>query len=262
MIPKPNKPSTSTDGYRPITLLPCLSKVFERLILTKILNLLEVSPLHSRQYGFRKKLSPEKCVNDVLAHIQCERSKNTFVTAISLDISGAFDHAWWPLILHRFSLFNPPPFLLSILKSYLSDRHISFPYKNNLYSRSLQRGCPQGSVLGPTLWNILFNDLLLVPLPPGSALYCFADDTLLITSHDGYDEHITLTNLSLDIINRWMTKSHLSINASKTEAISFISINLNHLDLDPPSFLLNNCPIIPSSQLKYLGILLDNQLSF
>lgn len=93
IIPKPNKPSDSTDGYRPITLLPALSKVFEKLILSRILIHLDNFPFHKNQYGFCEKFSPQKCINDVLSHIYCEQNKNLFITAISF-IMGAFDHAW------------------------------------------------------------------------------------------------------------------------------------------------------------------------
>lgn len=95
-------------------------------------------------------------------------------------------------ILHRFSTFNSPLYLLSILKSYLSERYLTFSYKNLTFSRPLTRTYPQGLVLRPILWNILFDHLLHLPLPSNALLFRFHDDTLLIISHDSYNSHTSL----------------------------------------------------------------------
>lgn len=135
-----------------------------------------------------------------------------------------YQRSFWPClvatIFHRFSTFNLTSFLLPIVKSYLSDCHIFFLYKNSTYSYPLRKGCLQDSVLGPTLWNILFNDLFYLSLPSGRVLYSFADDTLLITSYNPYDNHITSTNCLLHLISHWMKFFHLSLNFNKTIAIN------------------------------------------
>lgn len=145
MIPKPSKVPNSSDGCNPITLIPALSKVFEKLILSKIHLHLNSIPLHKHQFGFRKKHSPEKCANYILSHIQHERKKFTYVSVISFDISGAFDHAWWPLLIHRFASFNPPRYLLSIVKSYLTDRSLTFVCKKPHTLSSAYRLCTRFS---------------------------------------------------------------------------------------------------------------------
>lgn len=106
------------------------------------------------------------------------------------------------------------------------------------------------------MWNILFDNLLYLTFPSCVMLICFADDTLLITSVDLYDDHISFTNYCPSLINNWMSKSYLSINFNKTKALSFIAILILVLTL------LLSFSIATQSQIKYPAIIIDDELSF
>ncbi|MBP1527556.1 MAG: reverse transcriptase family protein, partial [Spiroplasma ixodetis] len=212
--------------------------------------------LHQNQFGFTRGKSPELAVNTVISTISSALQSSPFVSVISLDITGAFDHAWWPLIYHRLHMVNPPEYVLSIIHSYLTERSITFNHNATSISRPLVRGCPQGSVLGPTLWNILFNDLLSINLPGASQIFCFADDTLLICRADTVEELTVLTNECLTHIDCWMSNSHLSLNAQKTQACIYTKRKPH--EYDSPVFQLKDCVIVPSSTFKYLGLIFDN----
>ena len=176
-IPKPGKDPTSPAAYRPITLLPVMGKVFERVLLSRLeLHLSAHDLLHARQYGFRKKRSTEHAVNDVIHRIKTLHETYPIVAGIALDIQGAFDNARWVDILRNLDSMLVPSFLVSTIRSYFTNRVIT----HGSSSRLIDRGCPQGSVLGPTLWNIVFNDILSSFEAEWSATFCFADDTFVL----------------------------------------------------------------------------------
>lgn len=112
-----------------------------------------------------------------------------------------------------------------------------------------------GSVIGPTMWNIFFDNLLYLSLPPSAILMCFADNTLLVTSDDSYDDNIFSTNHFLSLINNWICKSYLLLNLNNIKALSFTSINLPRLGFNSPYFNLNQYRIVHSFQLKYVALL-------
>lgn len=142
----------------------------------------------------------KKCANCVISYIRSERMKKTITSITSHEISEVFDYAWWPLLLHRFSSFSPFQYLISIIKFYFTDRFISFTYKSHFYCHRLTRDSSQDLVLGPILWNILFDNLLCLPLLPRTMLicFCFADDTL-VTYDESYDDYISFTNCCLKL---------------------------------------------------------------
>lgn len=107
-------------------------------------------------FGFKHGRSAEEAVSSAVSTIQDLRRDFPLVVVVSLDIKGAFDHARWHIILRQCAAVGFPWYLIGILRSYFHGRTVSLANR----CKSLQRGCPQGSVLGPLLWNISFNEIL------------------------------------------------------------------------------------------------------
>lgn len=132
---------------------------------TRLVTIMESENwLSDRQYGFRQGEFTENDIGEVLNRVK--RSECKYVIWIFLDFSGAFDHAWWPAIINELRKKGCPQNLLRIYKSYLSDRLAIINYRGIILSKELNMECPQGSVIGPILWNILFNGFLQVELNP------------------------------------------------------------------------------------------------
>lgn len=117
-------------------------------------------------------------------------------------------------------------------------------------------GVPQGSVLGPTLWNILYDPLFREKLPPGCELVGYADDVILITRDPDPVKTKYRVEKSLNIICNWLLKNDLELAHEKTEAIIITNRRVKI------EFSLNNHTIVPAKTVKYLGMYIDRNLQF
>lgn len=158
MIKKPDKPAEEVTSYRPISLLPVISKLFEKLLLKRILPLVEGDlPLH--QFGFRQKHSTIDQVHRVAAIINKALEEKQYCSAIFLDVAQAFDRVWHEGLIHKLSHLLPGN-VCRLLESYLSRRQFRVAHEetHSAFHR-IQAGVPQGSVLGPLLYLLYTHDL-------------------------------------------------------------------------------------------------------
>ena len=144
-------------SYRPICLLPALSKVLEKILKTRILSEIRSN---KNQYGFTKGKNTTDAV-ERLFDLKI-KSKDKCVVAILIDIRAAFDSLWWPHVLTVLARRRCPQDVHGVLMDYFKNREVVLVDGVRSMSRAQERGCPQGSVLGPTMWNIVFDELLQV----------------------------------------------------------------------------------------------------
>lgn len=219
-IPKPNKNPSLPESYRPISLLSHISKVIEKIIERRLATEINKSnQLMNEQFGFRSKHNTEmqlaRVINNVTENYNC----NKHTGAIFLDIEKAFDCVWHYGLLHKLINLELPKYIIHILKSYLSGRTMYIEY-NGVASKTINvtAGVPQGSVLGPKLYNIYINDM---PRAKHVNLGLFADDTVLYTNSYRVDTITTRLENTVTKINRYFMKWKIRMNKSKTEAILF-----------------------------------------
>ena len=257
---KSDRDGSDPKGYRPISLLPILGKVLEKLIATRLNKILENScPLSPHQFGFRAKRSTEDAVLAVIG--AASRRENGYALVTFLDISGAFDNAWWPMILAKLTLRGVHGNLIAILYDYFRCRFAVYEFGGRVSVRELTIGCPQGSVLGPILWNILVDDILSTELPPGCSLYAYADDITLVTLGASRSELETKANEALSALTEWAILNRLSFSATKSENL-WLGKSWNSASRRAPTLKLNGAPISTRQSSVYLGIQLDCTLSF
>lgn len=255
LLLKPGKPPQQTSSYRPISLLPILSKVLEIIILKKINPIIEekgIIPDH--QFGFRKHHSTIEQCNRVYKIARDSLENGQYCTAAFIDISQAFDKVWHQGLLFKLKQIFPLN-IWAILHSYLSNRHFIVKVNNEITKISkIESGVPQGSVLGPILYTLFTYDL---PLSSSTYTATYADDTVVMASHE--NRIIATKNLQENLISIeiWLKKWRILANESKSVQITF-TLKRNTC---PPVTM--NCKALPQvNDVKYLGLHLDQRLTW
>lgn len=255
LILKPGKDATETASYRPISLLPVLSKVFERIFVAKLKPLLEekqIIPNH--QFGFRQNHSTVEQVHRLVKKIRGDLEHKRYCSAAFLDISQAFDKVWHAGLIYKIKTILPHPYC-QVLKSYLSDRYFLVKYGDAYSTLSpIESGVPQGSVLGPLLYLLYTTDL---PTNSRTETATYADDTAIMASHQ--DPNIASKYLQEHLVEveKWMKKWRIKPNGTKSIHITFTL----RRDTCPP-VSLNSIVIPQSEEVKYLGLHLDRRLTW
>ena len=258
-IHKMGKPLDSPASFRPISLTSCVSKLFERIILSRLLFFLESNSILSpRQAGFR----PGRSTLDQILYFSQSISDgfnkprpDSRTILSTIDFFKAFDSVWHPPLFHKPILAGLPPCFARWTQSFLSDRRASVVFQNHK-SRSFQvhRGVPQGSVLGPVLFSQLINDLP-ASLPSSVSCSLYADDLAIWSSSPSVPTAVEATQ-ALFRLERWSEYWCLPLNPSKCEA-SFFSV-----DPHQANFLLLGSRLRFNPTLTFLGVTFDRTLSF
>lgn len=257
-VPKPGKCQNTVQNYRPISLLPCLSKVVERALLRRLLDHIEATNLLiPEQFGFKRSHSTTDQLTRLTDYITHNFNRKKYCGLVLLDIEKAFDSVWHNGLLSKLINYDFPPYTIHLLKSYITDRKFQVTINNELsFPRTIVAGVPQGSVLGPVLFNLYIND---IPKSNNTKLSLFADDTALITSSWRLSAIVNNLNTTVHKIFKFFVKWRLKLNELKTE---FIILTKRRPDLSNITIKVNNTNINPSNEVKYLGVLFDSKLTF
>ncbi|KAH8404620.1 hypothetical protein KR215_005073, partial [Drosophila sulfurigaster] len=136
-----------------------------------------------------------------------------------LDIRNAFNSASWHRILHALQHFDIPCYLTRIIASYLSDRKLWYTTSTGTENYEVTGGVPQGSVLGPTLWNAMYDGVLRLRLPDGVNIVGFADDIAIVTVAKHLTDIEAKTNTAVKAVRDWLEEVGLRLAEHKTEAV-------------------------------------------
>ena len=257
-ILKSGDPS-SPSNYRPISLLSLVSKVLERIVHMRISSFLYANSLLSNcQFGFRPRSSTQEALLSVTRSWFNFLAKHCQVGCVFFDMKKAFDSVPHDRIILSLSNIGIRGPLLHWLHDYLSNlrqRVVLDSVASNPVS--VTSGVPQGSILGPLLFNIVMNSISKLPLSQNANLILYADDVLLYKPVDTAED-INQLQQDVDSILKWMSSQGLTANQSKTQLLP-ITRSRNAL---PIHISIGGHPITPSTSVKYLGVILSSDLSW
>lgn len=224
--------------------------------------------IDKRQLGFCRQKSTIHALHSFRNFILKKRDQNKSVTAVMLDISGAFDNASWQIIIESLIKLECLKYLINIIISYFKDRKITTDNQHLKIDKTTSQGCPQGSCSGPSLWNILLNNLFELKIIKESTISqdfyirCYADDIVIAIAYKTNEveikSHEKHSKAVLDDIYDWGRNSFLNFNVKKTQAIHFFCPK----EITAPKIVMKEKEIIPEKLVKYLGIWFDEELKF
>lgn len=261
MIPKPLKDPTLPDSYRPISLLNTLSKLLERIILNRLLKFINSNQiLNVYQCGFRKNRQTKDQILRLIQSVRAGFNRNQFTGAIFIDIEKAFDKVWHRGLLYKLSGYNIPHYLGLWIQNYLSGRKFKVRVGDVFSSEKIiQAGVPQGSVLGPVLFNLFFNDITCV-CAKTTEMALFADDLASWYASVNFQMIQLKLQTFLDQLCLWLSIWRLKLSIKKTV---FIIFNPSGENLSSKiSLTYNNKPISYEHTPKFLGVTLDPAMTF
>ena len=211
--------SSQFSNYRPISLLPSISKIFEKVAHLQVYNYFVSNNLFfNSQYGYRKHHSTEHAALELVDRIYTALDNSQLPIAIFIDLSKAFDTISHEILLEKLKKYGFDSISLKWVSNYLYNRTQCVDFESNLSTQiPMSKGVPQGSILGPLLFLIFINDMH--NCYPKFANIMFTDDTRLINplcifARDGHDTKTSI-NIELNKVHTWLSINKLSLNSNK-----------------------------------------------
>ena len=223
-IPKPGKPDyTDPKAYRPLSLNSFLHKGEERMVLWDILGTTELdTPMHKNLYSYMEGKSTEDALHLVVHKIEKAINSKKVAVAVFLDIDSAFSNATFSSMEEALKNKGIDKTLQKWIVNSLINREAVATQDSFSVKKNIEKGCPQGGILSPYIWNLIMDDLLgMFPKIHPTEVVCYADDVMLLGV--GIDEDMIVRNLRRDMIKleEWAEKHRLNFSPHKTKMILF-----------------------------------------
>ena len=241
-------------NYRPISILPTISKILENVLVTQLNDYFE--PIFSpRMSGFRKKHSCEDVLIDFIESAKSALDEQKHVGAVMTDLSRAFDCLPPKLLITKFHAFGVTERSCELLCSYFRDRYQRVKLGN---SRSqwepVLKGAAQGSLMGPFCYNVLCIDLFFI-ITNGIQMFNYADDNTIMCQDKNQNNVIIYLQDMANKMTTWFTNNSMKINPDKFNAIMFGKNE--YVD-----FKFNGINVKSMDEVKLLGVNIDKKLNF
>jgi hypothetical protein len=243
-------------NYRPISLLTVMSKVYEH-VMAKQLSMYFEAIFSALLSAFRKRYSCQSTLLNMIEKFKTALDNNEHVAAISMDLSKAFDCLPHCLTICKLRAYGVSKKACMLICSYLYKRKQRVKI-NSTRSKwtDITKGIPQGSIIGPLIFNIFLNDIFY--FAEQSDLYNYADDNCTAVHHDDINTLTELLTSETNVMIEWFTNNGMQVNPSKFQGVLF---KANHIN--PTIDIRINDQSIPFvNDIKVLGITIDDKLNF
>lgn len=254
ILKAPGRPADCVGSYRPISLLSVFGKLLEKVLVRRLEGRADHA-LSDRQFGFRVGRSTDDAWHAALGVVRespCEYVLGTFV-----DFRGAFDHLSWSVILRTLASAGCPE--IGVWRSFFSERTAHMTSRYDRVEVDVVRGCPQGSMSGPILWNLAMDGLLRDLGRLGVEAVAFADDILLLTPGDSRRALEVAASAALEVVQAWGDR--VSVDVSRDKTVCML-LRGRLARCRPPRVTLRPGVLRYSSPVKYLGIWVSEGLNF
>lgn len=260
IIPKPGRPTyDKSNSYRPIGLLPILSKALEAIMANRIKNHMEANcPLSKYQYGFMHRRSTEHALLELKSKIESKLNEKELVALVSLDIKGAFNNAWPPGIIKKLIDMDLPEYLIKLMINYMKDRRVVTNYSGITGFKPTNKGTVQGSILGPLIWNIVIDGFLQKDFS-GIHVQAYADDITAVVAKKKPDDLAASIKELLVMAIEWCNENKLTLASDKT---TIVPMSRKIRPTPIPIININGHDIAYSNETKVLGVIFDRKIDF
>lgn len=250
--------TANLNNYRPINLLPFGDKIIEFEVNEQITEYLETHKiLNPKQYGFRRKSNTENAIFDLVTVIQNEADSGKKVCVLFIDLKKAFDTVDPKILLRKLFEIGIVGVAYEWFKSYFDERKQYVQIENSKSStKNSKFGVPQGSSLGPTLFNVYVNDLQEAQIT--GEVFQFADDIGIVYAAENFNTIEDIINRDLVKLKKYMDENKLTLNVKKTKILA--------IKPDPDAYkmnvLYNQEKVDVVDEFRYLGMVLDKKLNW
>jgi hypothetical protein len=260
VVPLYKKGDRNSEGnYRPVSILPVISKKFERVVYNQLCDYLDVKGLiYDFQSGFRRSYSTDSALTYLTDTIRLNMDAGLYTGIVLIDLQKAFDTVDHHILLSKLKALGADRQAVSWFESYLAERQ-QFVNVNGTDSAhgEVTCGVPQGSILGPLLFTIYVNDM-------ARAVHCdlllYADDSALVVSGKEPAQIEEQLSQNLESLNTWLEENKLSLHLGKTESVLFASKKKLSV-INEMSISCNDVKIEGKKSVKYLGMVIDQDMS-
>ena len=247
-------------NYRPVSILPVASKVLEKIVYNQMHKYLEQNNLiYAFQSGFRSAHSTDTALTFLADKLRANMDEGLYTGMVLIDLQKAFDTVDYTILTTKLNAIGIYDSAGSWFKSYLTGRKQVVKINGRLSTAgNITCGVPQGSILGPLLFNIYVNDMIT---SVNCDLFLYADDSTLLVS--GKNPAVIQNTLSIELnaIRGWLEENKLSIHLGKTESI-LIASKIRLARTDSLKISCGSVDIESKSKITYLGLTFDNDMSF
>ena len=246
--------SLTKSNYRPITILPSLSKVFEMLVHTRISPYFE-DIFHKHVFAYRKHHGTDTALLSLTEQWRKELDQHNIIGIVSMDLSKAFDTLPHELLVAKLKSYGADGKTTDLVHDYLANRRQRVRLGDQFSNwEEISVGVPQGSVLGPLFFNIFMNNLVYAVKQ--SRLSAYADDTQIFFAASTPEKVEEVINADLAHVDQWYKQNGMRRNTSKYQAIVMGKTQVR------PQFHCEDIAIPITEDLEMLGVTVDDKMKF